>query len=397
MIGILGLYMGRKRLQNHLYERKRAEEELCNSRDALGAAIRALNLTNDELTRHRDHLEELVHARTLALAEARDAAESANRAKSAFLANVGHELRTPMNQIMGMGYLLAQNIKDEGAKEKLATISRASQNLLRLINDILDYSKMEADQIKIETIDFDLIPMLDRAEDGIREMAAKKGLKLIREVDPDLSTRLKGDPVHLQQILGHLLNNAVKFSEHGKITLRARRIKAHNEEVSVRFEVEDQGIGIAPEVQAGLFQSFNQGDGATTRKYGGMGLGLALCQRLVSLMAGEIGVITTPGQGSTFWFSVRLPVGKSPSAGATDTGSVDWKQIGAAISYMERLLDDCDSQAQTLWGESRQLIEPVLQDRLEAFEKTLEGFDFEASLQLLREAVAATPQLHHDP
>jgi len=398
MIGILGLYMGRKRLQNHLYERKRAEEELCNSRDALEAANKALNLAKDELTGHRDHLEELVHTRTLALAEASDAAESANRAKGAFLANVGHELRTPMNHIMGMGYLLAQDTKDEGAKEKLATINRASQNLLRLINDILDYSKMEADQIKIEAIDFDLIPMLDRAEGGIRGMAVNKGLKLIREVDPDLPTRLKGDPIHLQQILGHLLNNAVKFSENGNVTLRARRIKAHNKDVTVRFEVEDQGIGITPEVQAGLFQLFNQGDGATTRKYGGMGLGLALCKRRVSLIAGEIGVITTPGQGSTFWFSVRLPVGEAPSAAATtDTGEVDWKQVGEAVDYLDRLLADNDVQSQTLWSESQQLLAPALQGKREAFEKALEGYDFEAALQLLREAVAATPQLHHHP
>lgn len=394
-LGILGLYIGRKRLQNHLYELKRAEEALRNSRDDLETTNKALNFANNELAQHRDHLEELVHARTRDLAEARDAAESANRAKSAFLANMGHELRTPMNQIMGMGYLLAPDIKDEGAKEKVATINRASKNLFRLINDILDYAKMEADQIKIEAIDFDLIPMLQRAEEGIREMALNKGLKLITEVDTDLPTRLKGDPVHLQQILSHLLNNAVKFSEHGNITFRACQIKAHNEDVTVLFEVEDQGIGIAPEVQSGLFQLFNQGDGAATRKYEGTGLGLALCKRLVSLMAGEIGVITTPGQGSTFWFSVRLPVGKSSSAGTTDTGSVDWKQVGASVDYLDRLLADSDMQSQTLWSESRHLLAPALQGKLEAFEKALEGFDFEAALQLLREAVASTPQLHH--
>jgi signal transduction histidine kinase len=395
IIGILGLYVGRKQLQNHLYARKQAEEELRNSRDALDEANRTLNLTNDELVRHRNHLEELVHARTLALAEARDAAESANRAKSAFLANVGHELRTPMNQIMGMGYLLAQDIKGESAKEKLTTISRASQNLLRLISDILDYSKMEADRIKIEAIDFELIPMLHRAEDSIREMAVNKGLQLGIEVDPDLPTRLKGDPVHLQQIFGHLLNNAVKFSEHGNITLRARRIKGHNEDVTVRFEIEDQGIGIAPEVQSGLFQVFNQGDGTATRKYGGTGLGLALCKRLVSLMAGEIGVITTPRGGSIFWFNVRLPIGKSLSADTTDKESIDWKQVGAAVGYLDRLLADSDMQSQALWGESRQLLAPALQDKRDAFEKALESFDFEAALQLLREAVASTPELHH--
>jgi len=396
-IGMIGLFAGRKRLQQYLDERNQAEEELCKSSDALGAANRTLSLANQELANHRDHLEGLVHTRTLALAEARDSAESANRAKSAFLANVGHELRTPMNQIMGMAYLLTQDIKGEGAQEKLATINRASQSLLRLINDIINYSRIEADQIKIEAIDFELITMLHRAEEGIREMALSKGLKIFREVDHDLPARLKGDPVRLQQILSHLLANAVKFSESGSITLRARQIKAHHEDVTVRFEVEDQGIGIVPEVQAGLFQLFNQGDGASTRKYGGTGLGLALCKRLVSLMAGEIGVISTPDQGSTFWFSVRLPVGKEASAATADTGPVDWKQVGEVADYLNRLLADGDMQSQTLWSESRQLLAPLLQGKLETFEKALEGFDFEAALQLLQEAIAATTQLHDHP
>lgn len=396
-IGMIGLLAGRKRLQQYLDERNQAEEKLRNSGDALETANRTLNLANQELANHRDHLEELVHARTLALAEARDEAESANRAKGAFLANVGHELRTPMNQIMGMAYLLAQDIQDKGAQEKLATINRASQNLMRLINDILNYSRMEADQIRIEAIDFELVSVLGRAEDGVREAAAGKGLRLVREVDPGLPARLKGDPVRIQQILGHLMDNAVKFSESGNVTLRIRQIKAHHEDVTVRFEVEDQGIGIVPEVQAGLFQLFNQGDGASTRKYGGTGLGLALCKRLVSLMAGEIGVISTPDQGSTFWFSVRLPVGKKASAATADTGPVDWKQVGEVADCLNRLLADGDMQSQTLWSESRQLLAPLLQGKLETFEKALEGFDFEAALQLLQEAIAATTQLQDHP
>lgn len=393
MIGILGLYLGRKKLQNHLYEQKQAEEKLRVSKDAIEASNRALNHANDELAGHRDHLEELVNNRTRELAAARDAAESANRAKSAFLANMGHELRTPMNHIIGIGYLLTKDIKDENAKENLAKIQKASQKLLRLINDILDYSKTESDLIQLETIDFNLATLLDHAENDVRKSATDKGLELVCAIDPSLPDWLKGDPVRLQQILGNLLGNAVKFSERGRITLRARQIKSHKNNVSVRFEIEDQGIGITPEVEAGLFQLFNQGDSRSNRMYEGTGLGLALSKRLVSLMAGEMGLVSTAGQGSTFWFSVLFLVGKAPSAAITDTGPVDWKQVGTAVNYLDRLLADSDMQSQTLWSESRQLLAPALHGNLEAFEKALEGFDFEAALQLLHEAVAATPEL----
>lgn len=396
-IGILGLSMGRKRLRKHLHERKLAEEELRNSKEALEAANGALSHANEELARHRDHLEELVHARTRELAEARDAAESANRAKSAFLANMGHELRTPMNHIIGIGYLMARETRDEEAKGWLANIQKASQHLLRLINDILDYSRIESDRIQIETIDFGLLSLLDHAENNVRKAVAEKGLELVREIDPALPVWLKGDPVRLQQILGNLLGNAVKFSRQGRITLRVRRIGSQKHGVAIRFEVDDQGIGIAPDVQARLFKLFDQGDTSASRKYEGTGLGLALSKRLVSLMAGEMGVTSTPDQGSTFWFTVLLPVGDAPSTAPTETGKVDWEQAGAAVGYMERLLDDCDVQAQTLWGESRHLMEPVLQDRLDAFVEAMEGFDFEAAVRLLREAVATTPQLHLHP
>jgi signal transduction histidine kinase len=350
--------------------------------------VRARVRLHLELVQHRDHLEKLVYARTRELAEARDAAESANLAKSAFLANMSHELRTPMNLIIGIEYLLEKSITDERAKQLLKKSQQASRHLLGLINDILNYSACENGKVQIESTNFELITLLNQAENSIREAAASKELELIREIDPALPHWLKGDPLRLQQILGNLLNNAVKFSERGRITIRALLVDAHKDDVSVRFEVEDQGKGISPEERVGLFQPFNQGDKLLTRRFEGLGLGLALCWRLVSLMAGEIGVITLPGQGCVFWFSVRLPIGESSSADTTGVERVDGKQAGALIAYLMQLLADDDAEALSLWDESHQLLAPVLGGRLEAFHEAIEGYDFETALRLLREAAA---------
>lgn len=355
--------------------------------------VRARVRLHLELVRHRKHLEELVHARTRELAEARDAAESASRAKSAFLSAMGHELRTPMNQIMGLGHLLAKHCTDARARELLSRLRDSSRRLLGLINDILDFSRSEAEQIRIEDIDFDLNTMLNQAEMSVREAASLKSVVIVRDVDPKLPARLRGDPVRLQQILVHLLGNAVKFSEQGEISVRVRLCETHHGAVVALFEVEDQGIGISPDVQARLFEVFSQGDNTLTRTYGGSGLGLALSRRLVSLMAGEMGFSSTEGRGSTFWFSVRIAVGTAPSAGLPETGAPDWRRVGGAVAYLHRLLADDDPQSVYLWVDSRPLLEPVLQGRVEEFTAAMEGFEFEPALRLLREAVTAIPEL----
>lgn len=350
---------------------------------------RALHLANEELRRHRDHLEELVYARTRELAEARDEAESANRAKSAFLANMGHELRTPMNQVMGLVFLLGREIRDERQRERLGKIEQASRRLLGLLSDILDFGGIEAGRLAIGTMDFELIPLLERVASGIHENAALKGLELVREIDPALPSMLKGDPLRLNQILATLLDNAVKFSERGCITLRVRRVDADRRMVNVRFEVEDQGIGMPPEVQAGLFQLFNQGDNSSTRRYGGTGLGLALCKRLVSLMAGTMGVNSAPGRGSVFWFLLPFPLAVEPldDEEQTEVAEVDRNRVAEIFTCLEKLLEESDLHARTLWAESRGLLEPAFQGGLAAVDRAMESYDFDAALQLLRQAV----------
>jgi len=360
---------------------------------SLREAKRTLETANAELTQHRNHLEDLVRERTRDLAESRDAAESANRAKSAFLANMSHELHTPLHQIMGFGQILAEAVKDERAKGFLVKMLTSSRQLQGLVNNILEYTQISAGKIKIESVDFSLSTLLDQSEKEAREAAAAKGIQLVREVDPGLPALLKGDSAHIGQILDNLLSNAVKFSERGRITLRVSAIETHRNHMTLHFEVKDQGIGISPEVQAELFQLFNQGDNSLTRIYGGIGLGLALSNRLVTLMGGEIGVISNPGQGSTFWFTVPLPVGEMPYADTVETGLVDWSQVAATVNDLDKLLADNNGQAKILWKKSRHLVGQVLHDRLAEFEEAIQGYHFETALKLMREEVAVTPEL----
>ncbi|MDQ5909803.1 MAG: two-component system, sensor histidine kinase and response regulator [Pseudomonadota bacterium] len=353
---------------------------------------KALHRANTELAQHRDHLEELVYARTRELAEARDEAESANRAKSAFLANMSHELLTPMNHINGFVYLLGRHPQVPESRAALENIRQSSRHLLGLINDLLDLSIIEADRLQIEALDFDVQSLLDHAEYEICDSAVRKGLELVRDVDPALPAMLKGDPIRLNQILGSLLNNAVKFSETGCITIRVRQTQAYKDAVSVHFEVEDQGIGLSAEQQAQLFEHFSQGDNSYTRRYNGAGLGLALSRRLVSLMAGDIGVISTPGQGSRFWFSIRLAISPSRSVHAPVATTLDWPRIKAVGAYLDRLLAKGDFQARTLWEQSHAVLKPALQNRFEVFQDALDAFDFDQARQLLQEAIADTPE-----
>jgi PAS domain S-box-containing protein len=259
----------------------------------------------EELDRHRHHLEELVVERTAQLTEAQRRAESASRAKSAFLANMSHEIRTPMNAIVGLTHLLLRAEPTPQQAERLAKMDAASRHLLSIINDILDLSKIEAGRMELEQTDFTLATILDHVQSLLAEQARAKGLRL--EVDGDsVPLWLRGDPTRLRQALLNYAGNALKFTDKGCIALRARLLADDGDKLRVRFEVQDTGIGIAPEQLSSLFDAFTQADTSTTRKYGGTGLGLAITRRLAQLMGGEAGGDSVPGQGSTFWFTAQL-------------------------------------------------------------------------------------------
>ena len=260
-----------------------------------------------ELEQHRHHLEALVQERTLALSIARQAAEAANRAKATFLATISHELRTPMNAIMGMTALALRRATDPRQMEQLTAVTQSSRNLLALINHILDYSSLESERFTLEENDFRLEGVIENLVRMRGPQAADKGLALVTEMAPALGRLpLRGDARCLGQVLGHLTSNAIKFSSEGQVTVSVSVADESPADVLVRVEVRDMGIGISADVRKRLFTAFEQADGSLTRKYEGTGLGLALSKRLVQVMGGSIGVDSTPGSGSTFWFTVRL-------------------------------------------------------------------------------------------
>jgi two-component system, sensor histidine kinase and response regulator len=271
----------------------------------VGIDISQRRAAEAELEQYRHHLEELVESRTTELAAAKEAAEAANIAKSAFLANMSHEIRTPMNGIIGMANILRRGGVTSQQAQRLDTIDASAQHLLSVINDVLDISKIEAGKLSLEEAPVIVSNLLANVSSILAERAKAKGIHLLIEAE-HLPHTLMGDPTRLQQALLNYATNAVKFTEQGTVTLRALKQDETADSVILRFEVKDTGIGITGEAMSRLFSPFEQADNSMTRKYGGTGLGLAITRRLAEMMGGQVGAESTPGVGSTFWFTVKL-------------------------------------------------------------------------------------------
>jgi PAS domain S-box-containing protein len=260
------------------------------------------------------------------LSIAKEAAEAGSRAKSEFLARMSHEIRTPMNGVLGMTEILRGTPLTREQRGFLDTVHGSGVALLRIINDILDFSKVEAGRLELDEVDFILAECIGDTVDLLRGRAAAKRLPIAVKIAEGLPRVFRGDSARLRQILMNLVGNAVKFAERGAIVIRVDRAAGPGDAGMLRFEVSDEGIGVAPDAQAQIFDAFAQADGSTSRRYGGTGLGLAICRQLVHLMGGMIGVDSQPGQGATFWFTLRLEA----SSGAVPVGGASVSSVAAA-------------------------------------------------------------------
>ncbi|HEY8048888.1 MAG TPA: response regulator [Ramlibacter sp.] len=307
-------------------------EQLQAYRAQVEADARALQQANETL-------EARVEQRTAELAASREEALGAARAKAAFLATMSHEIRTPLNGVVGMATLLGETQLDAEQRDYLQTIRLSSDQLLAVINDVLDFSKIESGKLELEIEPVSVRGAVEEACDIAAPRAREKGLELIVDVPEHgadaVPAAILGDVTRLRQVLINLINNAVKFTAHGEVAVHVRKLDRVRPDgrCVLEFRVSDTGIGIPPERVSSLFEAFTQVDASTTRKYGGTGLGLAICKRIVEIMGGEIGVESTPGRGSTFWFTVAAPTAQLPRA-------IDATQAGALVGKHALIVED---------------------------------------------------------
>lgn len=357
--------------------------------------------SNHELERHRHRLEELVSERTQELARALDAAEAANRARSTFIANMSHEIRTPMNAIVGITWALRQHAQDPAQQARLQQVGEATQQLLAIINDLLDLARIESDRMTLEPLDFDLMAVLRETLAGIADKAAAKRLALRLEAE-GMPLLVRGDPVRLGQILGNFASNALKFTERGHIVLRAMRQAVVGDRWHLRFELEDTGSGVAPELLPRLFAPFEQGDSSSTRRHGGTGLGLAISRRLAEMMEGSVGASSEPGHGSLFWLELPLhliaagnaqpavPVQASTEGAVSPLAAISPQLLARHRQTLLRLIEllaEDDVRALALWHESAPGLRASLDGRLAPLDTALAGYDFAGAHRLLLEVL----------
>lgn len=307
---------------SHLMKRVTTEQDYAlrawpSSGDEIGQLMIGFNEMLEQISGRDIKLAETNEALTRAIRDsihAKNTAESANRAKSDFLARMSHEIRTPMNGVLGMSELLLASSLSDGDRKFAETIQESGESLLNVINDILDFSKIEAGKLALEQQSFDLIDVIEGVVDLLYNRAHSKGVELIGAISPGMNTVVRGDAARLRQVLMNLVGNAIKFTQTGEVVLRLSDVRDATGKSHFSFEVKDSGIGIAEKNAALIFDSFAQADVSTTREYGGTGLGLAISKQLVELMDGKIGVESTLGAGSTFWFTLPLPVAIRPLA-----------------------------------------------------------------------------------